>query len=177
MPRSTGAYLGQTPPGDRRQLFAPGVVSTERRELNAVFSPDGRAFFFSRDRAPGGTRILMTRLDAAGWQPAIEAPFSGGSDVDMFVSHDGSEVYFCSDRPTPGAPPATPPADTAVQTAMPAPADRLSNSRRFMSVVTSLRRSDCTRVTPRPRPAQPTPLKAGISLRHGISSDPQEATA
>ena len=99
--RLVGSYLGQRPPGEKRQLFAPGFVSTERRELNAAFTPDGRTLFFSRDRASRGTRMFMTRLGAAGWLPAVEPPFSGGSDVDMFVTADGSEVYFCSDRPTP----------------------------------------------------------------------------
>ena len=52
--------------------------------------------------------------------------------------------------------PRTRPADTAVQTAMPAPADRPRNSRRFMSVIAFLRGTDCTRTTPRLRPTQRT---------------------
>ena len=106
-PKLTGPFLGQAPPDDTRRLFAPGFVSTERRELNAAFTPDGRTFFFGRDRVPRGTRILMTRLDDNGWQPLVQAPFSIGDDVDMFVTSDGSEIYFCSDRPAPNqAPPA-----------------------------------------------------------------------
>jgi ankyrin repeat protein len=37
-----GPYLDQTPPRDVPVMFAPNLVSTERGELNAVFSHDGR---------------------------------------------------------------------------------------------------------------------------------------
>lgn len=43
-------YLGGTPPGQTPELFAPGVVSTDAVELNSVFTPDGRSFFFARRR-------------------------------------------------------------------------------------------------------------------------------
>src|SRR5262245_64730542 len=41
-------YLGQPVPGLTPELFAPGIVSTEAIELNGVFSPDGREFYFTR---------------------------------------------------------------------------------------------------------------------------------
>ena len=102
-PAPRGPYLGQTPPNETRRIFAPDVVSTERRELNAAFTPDGRTFFFSRDGTPPATRILMTALGERGWQPPVVPPFAraDANDVDMFVSADGSEVYFCSERPKP----------------------------------------------------------------------------
>jgi hypothetical protein len=39
-----GPYLGQKPPAKMPQLFAPGIVSTGRDDLNAVFSADGTEF-------------------------------------------------------------------------------------------------------------------------------------
>jgi glyoxylase-like metal-dependent hydrolase (beta-lactamase superfamily II) len=101
----SGPLLGQTPPGMIPSLFAPALVSTERRELNAAFTPDARTFLFARDRQARGTVIMMTSFDGARWTPPAVAPFSrvGDNDVDMFVTADGREVYFCSERPVPGA--------------------------------------------------------------------------
>jgi len=116
-PTSSGPYLGQQPPGMTAKLFAPSNVSTERRELNLAWMPDGRAAFFSRDRGARGTVIMMTTSDGGRWTRPEPAPFSRGghSDVDMFVSADGNQIYFCSDRPLPGTTP-------SVQSAAPPPA-------------------------------------------------------
>lgn len=59
----SGPYLGQTLPGMTPSLFAPALVSTERRELNAAFTPDGPTLFFARDRYPRGTVIMALADD------------------------------------------------------------------------------------------------------------------
>ena len=41
-------YLGQPVPGLTPKRFAPGIVCTPAVELNGVFSPDGREFYFTR---------------------------------------------------------------------------------------------------------------------------------
>ena len=41
-----GPYLGQEPPGMTPEISAPGIFSTEKRELNLVFSSKGDEFFF-----------------------------------------------------------------------------------------------------------------------------------
>ena len=42
------AYLGQNPPGNIPQIFAPGVISLNNRfETYPTFSPDGKEMFFS----------------------------------------------------------------------------------------------------------------------------------
>jgi hypothetical protein len=41
-------YLGQPVPGLTPERFAPGLVSTPAIELNSVFSPDQREFYFTR---------------------------------------------------------------------------------------------------------------------------------
>ena len=105
---TSGPYLGQPPPGMTARLFAPSIVSTERRELTLAWLPDGRAAFFSRDRGARGTVVMMTASDRGRWTRPEPAPFSRGgfSDVDMFVTADANQIYFCSDRPLPGmAPP------------------------------------------------------------------------
>jgi hypothetical protein len=42
-----GPYLGQKPPGMTPEIFAPGIISTKKNELNSVFSPKGDEFFFA----------------------------------------------------------------------------------------------------------------------------------
>ncbi|MFC2156697.1 hypothetical protein ACFLT9_02545 [Acidobacteriota bacterium] len=95
-----GPYLGQKPPGLIPEVFARGIVSTEQNEVNSVFSPDGKEFYFSRfSPGKGYTMMFMTEgLD--GWTKPAVAPFSGKySEVDMFISPDGGELFFISKRP------------------------------------------------------------------------------
>jgi Tol biopolymer transport system component len=49
--------------------------------------------------------ILTSKLEGKGWTRPTAASFSAGSasDVDMFLTHDGRDLYFCSDRPDPKA--------------------------------------------------------------------------
>jgi ankyrin repeat protein len=99
-----GPYLGQEPPGETAVLFAPRFVSTERNQLNAVFSPDGREFYFTELR-PGGSAIMVTKVEDGFWSRPTPLGFSGPyTDVDHFMTRDGQRMYFCSNRPlTPGA--------------------------------------------------------------------------
>lgn len=102
-----GAYLGQAPPGTTPALFAPGIVSTQQNEVNAVFTPDGKQFYFSRFQAGRGYTIMQMRDRDGQWTEPEVAPFSGEySEVDMFVTHDGGRFFFISKRPvTDGGPP------------------------------------------------------------------------
>ncbi|MFZ2490573.1 MAG: ankyrin repeat domain-containing protein [Thermoanaerobaculia bacterium] len=98
-PVITGPYLGQTLPAASPHMFAPGVISTERHELNAVFTPDGKEFYFTIRGASGWT-IMTTAFRGGHWTPPKAAPFSGRwSDVDLFITADGRRLYFCSNRP------------------------------------------------------------------------------
>lgn len=45
-----GEYLGQKPPTKIPEVFAPGIVSTEKGwEAAVTFSPDGKYLFFHRN--------------------------------------------------------------------------------------------------------------------------------
>jgi hypothetical protein len=106
-------YLGQTPPGTRADLFAPGIVSTDAVELNSVFSPDGREFFFTRlidgpDETgdyPGRTRSIMHHMvyENGAWSEPRplrlfpDAPHAWAAD--MSVSPDGRLLYFMGPHP------------------------------------------------------------------------------
>ncbi len=35
-PEVSGAYFGQKPPGMTAEIFAPGIISTDRSEINSV---------------------------------------------------------------------------------------------------------------------------------------------
>jgi len=112
-PEAAHRYLGQPPPGDIPQLFAPGVVSTEAVELNSVFSPDGREFFFTRriagpdqeDGNPGHTRPILHHMvyaDGAWSAPTPlrlfpDAPHAWAAD--MAASPDGRLLYFMGAHP------------------------------------------------------------------------------
>ena len=101
LPTVDGPYLGQEPPGDTPLIFAPRVVSTERDQLNAVFSPNGREFYFTQV-TPGDSVIMAMGLGDDGWSRPRQASFSGGfRDVDHFMTRDGRKMFFCSLRPVP----------------------------------------------------------------------------
>jgi len=98
-----GFYFGQEPPGMIPELFAPGFISTKARELNSAFTPDGQEFYFSISIPGKGYRIHYTKLTSEGWTNPQKVSFSGDhSDVDMFITGDGSKMYFGSTRPVNG---------------------------------------------------------------------------
>ena len=99
----TGSYLGQKPPGMTPEIFAPGFISTDKNELNSVFSPDGKEFYYSIATRGKGYKMYFTRLDGNEWTKPQPVSFSSeNSDVDMFITHDGKRMYFGSTRPFSG---------------------------------------------------------------------------
>jgi ankyrin repeat protein len=102
-PKLAGRYLGQKPPGPAPEVFAPGVVSTERDELNSVFTPDGREFYFAVSTGRMNWKFMVMKQGKDGWERPQDASFSGRwSDVDLFISPDGRKLYFSSNRPLNG---------------------------------------------------------------------------
>ena len=49
-PLLKGPLMGQNPPGKVAEPFAPGIISKEGWELEGVFSPDMKTFYFTLDR-------------------------------------------------------------------------------------------------------------------------------
>ncbi|MFC1565034.1 TolB family protein [candidate division KSB1 bacterium] len=101
-----GKYLGQDPPGMTPELFAPGIISTEKDEINSIFSPNGKEFFFARDtyknisKAGKDYTIMYMTEGESGWTKSRAAPFTGEyMCADMFFSPDGDRLFFCTDRP------------------------------------------------------------------------------
>lgn len=94
-------YLAQPTPGETPEPFAPGLVNTEAIELNGVFTPDGREFFFTRE-LQGVLTIFHSVLGRSGWSPPSPLPLyppgTRAMSVDMSVSTDGTELYFLGDH-------------------------------------------------------------------------------
>lgn len=99
-PVLTGKYLGQAEPGNTPEIFAPNIISTGMSELNAVFSPDFKEFYYSI-RMPNGQMVIMVlKNDGEKWSSPEIASFSGEySEADPFITADGKYLYYVSKRP------------------------------------------------------------------------------
>jgi len=81
-------------------MFAPGVVSTEKNELNSVFTPDGKEFYFTIQTGLGKWKIMVMKQENNRWSKPTMTSFSGQySDVDLFISPDGKKLFYSSNRP------------------------------------------------------------------------------
>ncbi|MBN1224814.1 MAG: PD40 domain-containing protein [Candidatus Aminicenantes bacterium] len=91
-----GPYLGQKPPGEKPEIFAPGIVSSSKAwEFAVTFSPDGREVYFTRRTEGGRTTIMISCWEKDGWTAPVIAPFSGRhSDFEAHISPDGSTLFF-----------------------------------------------------------------------------------
>jgi hypothetical protein len=100
-------YYGQSPPGTTPESFAPGVVNTGAVELNGVFTPDGREFFFARLLDGIGT-IFHSTHGPDGWSaPVVLEVYGDGVRslaVDMAISPDGQSLYFLGEHAHAAAP-------------------------------------------------------------------------
>ncbi len=92
-----GPFLGQTPPGTMPEMFAPGIVSTDRVEHGTVvFSPDGDEVFWATCfNDPFRKKIMTMRRVHDVWMPPQIASFSlGTNEGNPCVSSDGKKVFF-----------------------------------------------------------------------------------
>ena len=96
----TGKYMGQERPDFTPRIFAPNIVSTAMSELNAVFSPDYKEFYYSIYMPNKKYVIMSMRYDGRIWTKPEVADFSGRySDADPFITADGNWLYYISKRP------------------------------------------------------------------------------
>lgn len=96
-----GPYLGQKPPGLKKEVFAPGIVSTKGgREFSCTFSADGKEFYFNR-----GMTIMACRWAQEGWTAPEPASFNGVfRNHEPHITADNKTLYFGSMRPNPERP-------------------------------------------------------------------------
>lgn len=85
--------------------FAPGDISTQEFEINAVFNRTGESVIFARCDAKFTHCVMMESVYKDGvWQPSSKLPFSGQfHEADPYYSADYSTLYFISQRPVPGS--------------------------------------------------------------------------
>jgi len=96
-----GPYLGQEPPGNTPEIFAPGIVSKGYNECMAFFTPDGKEFYFMLWGAPHGL-ILFMKEESNRWTKPQVASFSGKYHGKFSLSPDGNKIVFSSNRPLDG---------------------------------------------------------------------------
>lgn len=94
-----GDYLGQSLPGKKAELFAPGIISTGMNDRDIAISPDLDEIYYSVLEEPHYTIVYMKK-DKGRWTKQAIAPFSGRyNDCEPQFSPDGTKLYFCSTRP------------------------------------------------------------------------------
>ncbi len=100
-----GPYLGQRPPGDTPELFAPGIVSTGGVDRDIAMAPDGREIYFGvSGPAYQYTTVLVTRLEHGRWSSPAVVPHLDDPrylNLEPALSADGSRLFFLSTRPDP----------------------------------------------------------------------------
>jgi ankyrin repeat protein len=95
-----GDYLGQKPPGDTPERFAPGIVSGHgfnSEHSPAVFSPDLKEVYWTaKFKGP----ILFMVQENGIWSTPQRAPFNSKyGDGEPIFSPDGKKLFFLSLRP------------------------------------------------------------------------------
>lgn len=106
-----GDYMGQKPPGETPELFAPGIVSSIwGLHSAAAFSPDGNiAMWAPMIIIPGqlystGGISMSERINGR-WTAPRFTSFTGDEEGDVpFFAPDGKRVYFMSAQDLPGVP-------------------------------------------------------------------------
>ncbi len=81
-----GPYLGQKPPGDTAEVFAPDLVFDDFPHGSPVFTPGGKEVYF-----PG---IYYMKEINGRWTSPKPAPFSIKSEVNPTISSDGKRICF-----------------------------------------------------------------------------------
>jgi len=94
-----GTYLGLKLPGKTPEIFAKGIISTSKSEQNALFSPDGKEFYFTKV-LPGlkFVSFVMNR-NGQGWtKPEIASFYSSHEGGEPFITPDGERLFFVARR-------------------------------------------------------------------------------
>jgi len=91
-----GPYLGQKPPVDTPEIFAPGIIKKAPHSV-AVFSPDGLEVFW----VPWSTLKMetMKQINSV-WTKPHTVSFASKYDAENpWFTADGTRMYFTSTRP------------------------------------------------------------------------------
>lgn len=83
-----GPYMGQEPPGLVAEPFAPGIISKKGWELEGVFAPDMKEFYFTTNRK--SATVIGFRQQNNVWKKYIEFPRKG----EIVFSPDGKRMHM-----------------------------------------------------------------------------------
>ncbi|MFC1898094.1 hypothetical protein ACFLYJ_00835 [Candidatus Cloacimonadota bacterium] len=95
--------MGQTPPGDEPELFAPDIVSNGMNNRDVAMMPDGSEMYFSVSFGNYAySAIVCSKLENGLWTPLEVAPFSTNSKYsyyEPFIAPDGKKMFFVTEEP------------------------------------------------------------------------------
>ena len=96
-PKLTGLYFGQKLPGEKPEIFAPGIVSTEILEHSPpVFSKNGKEVYWATDFP---MKIMHMQEVHGKWSPPTISSFhSVFGDSEPVLSYDNNKLFFLSTR-------------------------------------------------------------------------------
>ncbi len=83
-----GPYMGQKPPGLVAKPFAPGIISKDAWELEGVFAPGMKEFYFTSNRK--NSTVTGFRQQNNVWNKYIEFKRTG----EVTFSPDGKRMYM-----------------------------------------------------------------------------------
>lgn len=99
-PTAGNAYLGQNPPGNKAQLFAPGIVSDGLNNRDMAMTPDGSEIYYAVNmRNFDISTILTVRWTGDSWGKPELASFATDKNytyLEPAISPDGSRFFFVS---------------------------------------------------------------------------------
>jgi len=88
-PALQGPYLGQKPPGQTPELFAPGIISTCSQHSSVYFSRDGKEVYFSRMFPRPSVIMYMCERNGRWTAPKVIC-----EGLTPGLAPDGRTVYF-----------------------------------------------------------------------------------
>ncbi|MFC1726689.1 hypothetical protein ACFL4T_13790, partial [candidate division KSB1 bacterium] len=99
-----GLYLGQTPPGLTLEVFAPGIITTDKFESAITVSPDLKEVYFIRKSLDvADNRIWYSRVENGKLSNSQIVPFTYDC-IEGYpcITPNGKRLYYVSRRPVPG---------------------------------------------------------------------------
>ncbi|WP_105170047.1 PD40 domain-containing protein [Pseudoalteromonas sp. T1lg23B] len=89
--KSSSPYLGQKPPGLTPEVFAPNLVSSEHKDWTGHFTPDMKAYYFTRLSENKASKFVITS-EHNGWKVSkLSPPLGGTISPDGKVMHSGNK--------------------------------------------------------------------------------------
>lgn len=90
-----GPFMGQLPPGNKPEMFMPGIVSGPyRAHGTVVFSPDGKEAYWS-DMVPGSQGGMEMKMIDGRWTRPVRSIMW----KDPSITPDGNRLIFISKKP------------------------------------------------------------------------------